>query len=145
MSGPDVNRLRPGSNAIGNFIIGVSPIGDIPTFDIWATIISQYANSDRLTTLISNFFQYVDQTVNMQSFFDLVWNVDTAQGWGLDVALRPALEPGAVVLRRAADEQLPALRLGLPRADLREGAGEHLRRLDQEHQPALAESLPEPW
>lgn len=85
MSGPDIDRPRPGSNAIGNFIIGVSPIGDIEEFDVWKTIISQYANSPILTQLILNMDSYLDQTLNFQSFFDLVWNVDTAQGWGLDV------------------------------------------------------------
>lgn len=85
MSGPDINRPRPGSNAIGNFIIGVSPIGDIIPFDYWDTIISQYANSPILTQLIANFDDYIDQTMNMQNFFDFIWNVDTAQGYGLDV------------------------------------------------------------
>lgn len=85
MSGPDINRPRPGSNAIGSFVIGVSPIGDIPPFDYWQTVISQYANSPILTALIANFAAYVDQTKNMDDFFDLIWNVDTAQGHGLDV------------------------------------------------------------
>lgn len=74
-----------GSNAIGSFTIGVSPIGTIPAFNWWKTVISQYANSIILTQLISNFDQYIDQTANFDAFFDLVWNVDTAQGWGLDV------------------------------------------------------------
>jgi hypothetical protein len=85
MSGPDINRPLPGSNAIGNFIIGVSPIGDIPALDYWRTIISQYANSPTLTQLIQNFDECVDQTINMSNFFDFIWNVDTAQGYGLDV------------------------------------------------------------
>ena len=85
MTGPDINRPRPGSNAIGNFTIGVSPIGDIPQFDYWQTIISQYANSPTLCQLIANFDECVDQTINMQNFFDAIWNVDTAQGYGLDV------------------------------------------------------------
>lgn len=85
MTGPDINRPRPGSNAIGSFQIGISPIGTVPLFDYWETIISQYANSPIITQLISNFFQYVDQTANMDAFFDNVWNIDTAQGEGLDV------------------------------------------------------------
>lgn len=85
MTGPDINRPRPGSNAIGDFVIGVSPIGTIPPFDFWATIISQYANSAVLTQMISNFFDYIDQTRNMDEFFDFIWNVDTAKGHGLDV------------------------------------------------------------
>lgn len=85
MSGPDINRPRPGSNAIGNFAIGISPIGDIPFFDYWSTVISQYANSPILTQLIADFDQCVDQTQNFENFFDFIWNIDTAQGYGLDV------------------------------------------------------------
>ena len=74
-----------GSNAIGSFVIGVSPLGDIPPFDVWRTIISQYANSPILTRLIEDIFDYLDQTANFDAFFDFIWNVDTAQGYGLDV------------------------------------------------------------
>jgi hypothetical protein len=75
----------PGSNGIGLFQIGVSPIGTIPTFDVWKTVISQYANSPILTGLIVNLFAYLDQTANIDLFFDNVINVLTAQGSGLDV------------------------------------------------------------
>lgn len=85
MSGPDVFRQRAGSNAIGSFTIGVSPIGDIESFDVWKTMLSQYANSPILTRLVENMDAYLDQTLNFQSFYDLVMNVDTAQGYGLDV------------------------------------------------------------
>lgn len=85
MSGPDINRPKPGSNAIGKFIIGVSPIGPIPSLDVWITIISQYANSPAITSLLINFFECVDQTQNLSDFFDFVWNIDTAKGHGLDV------------------------------------------------------------
>lgn len=74
----------PGSNAIGTFAIGGSPIGTIPPFDFWKTIISQYANSPRLVGIIESFFGAVDQTKNLDSFFDLMWNVYTAVGYGLD-------------------------------------------------------------
>ena len=74
-----------GSNAIGDFTIGVSPIGTISPFVFWTTVISQYANSPRLMTLIQNFDSYIDQTQNFDSFYDLMWNVATAQGYGLDV------------------------------------------------------------
>lgn len=85
MTGPDLNRPLPGSNGIGQFIIGVSPIGNITPFDYWQTIISQYANSPSLTALIGNFSAYIDQTQNMDAFFDMIWNVATAQGYGLDI------------------------------------------------------------
>lgn len=74
-----------GSNAIGTFAIGKSPVGSIPPFDIWETVISQYANSPILTSLITNFAEFIDPTANIEQFFDLVMNVDTAQGYGLDV------------------------------------------------------------
>lgn len=85
MTGPDVFRPKFGSNAIGSFTIGVSPIGSIESFDIWRTIISQYANSPILTRLVENMFSYLDQTTNFDNFFDMIMNVDTAQGYGLDV------------------------------------------------------------
>ncbi len=75
----------PGSNSIGRFIIGVSPIGTIPPFDVWETVQSQYANSQIITTLLTQFAGWMDQTQNFDSFFDLIFNVDTAQGYGLDV------------------------------------------------------------
>lgn len=83
MSGP--TYPSPGPNGIGAFSIGVSPIGTQPPFDYWDTVLSQYANSPILTQLIANFFQYIDQTQNMDAFFDNIWNIDTAVGYGLDV------------------------------------------------------------
>jgi hypothetical protein len=66
-------------------MIGVSPIGSIPSFDVWLTVISQYANSPILTTLITNLFEYLDQTYNLDALFDDIWNIDTARGYGLEV------------------------------------------------------------
>lgn len=87
MSGPPYPHPNPapGSNAIGTFQIGVSPIGTIPTFDFWTTVIAQYANSPILTGMIESFNAAMDLTKPLDSFYDLVWNVLTAQGWGLDV------------------------------------------------------------
>jgi hypothetical protein len=74
-----------GSNAIGLFGIGVSPIGSIPSFNPWDTIISQYANSLPITDLIEGWFQALDQTANFDLFYDNIFNVATAQGIGLDI------------------------------------------------------------
>lgn len=49
------------------------------------TIISQYSTAPTIGRLISNMNDYIDPSVNIDSFYDLVWNVDTAVGWGLDV------------------------------------------------------------
>lgn len=48
------------------------------------TIISQYANSPVICQLIANMNGYVDPAADIDAFYDLVWNVDTAQGFGLD-------------------------------------------------------------
>ena len=75
----------PGSNAIGSFIIGVSPIGTIPAFDPWATVISQYGNSDRVDDLVTSLNAALDLTSDFDNFYDLIWNVTTAEGVGLDI------------------------------------------------------------
>lgn len=85
MSGPDIDRPRRGFTIGVSTIGGLDPIGDVNIFDVWKTIISQYANSSILTQLILNMDAYLDPTDPLDSFFDLTWNVDTAQGWGLDV------------------------------------------------------------
>lgn len=54
-------------------------------FSVWDTILSQYANSPAMKQLIANANTYLDPAPNIVSFYDLVWNVDTAVGWGLDV------------------------------------------------------------
>ncbi len=75
----------PGSNAIGTGAIGIMQIGDIPAWDVWETVQSQYANSPIITTLLTNFAAFIDQTQNFTNFFDLIMNVDTAIRYGLDV------------------------------------------------------------
>ena len=90
------------SGGIGEFIIGVTPIGiettgpDYPLsvaapnslgvvpFSFWSTIIVQYANSPTITQLIGQFQQFLDQTTNLSNFYDDMWNVATARGYGLD-------------------------------------------------------------
>lgn len=86
MSGPPTPPAPiAGSNVIGKFKIGVSPIGTISPFVFWNTIISQYANSPILTQLIQNFDECIDQTQNFDNFYDDIWNIATAQGVGLDI------------------------------------------------------------
>lgn len=53
--------------------------------DVERTIISQYANSPTLVQLIANMNEYIDPRANMQAFYNAVWNVNTAVGFGLDV------------------------------------------------------------
>jgi hypothetical protein len=49
------------------------------------TIISQYANSPTLVQLVQNMNEYVDPSANIDAFYNAVWNVDTAVGFGLDI------------------------------------------------------------
>ncbi len=77
--------FTPGSNAIGTFSIGISPIGELSPYNPWASVISEYANSPILTAMIDSFNAAMDQTQNVENLYDMVWNVATAVGYGLDV------------------------------------------------------------
>ena len=89
MTGPPYPRYAqgaaPGQNAIGSFVIGVSPIGDIPAFDVWTTVIAEYSNSPIIDGIITSFAAAIDLTELMDAFFDNMFNPDTAVGYGLDV------------------------------------------------------------
>lgn len=52
--------------------------------DVEKTIISQYANSPTICQLIRNMNAHIDPQADIDNFFYWVWNVDTAQGFGLD-------------------------------------------------------------
>ena len=49
------------------------------------TVISQYANSPTLVQLVRNMDAYINPRADMDAFYSMVWNVDTAQGFGLDI------------------------------------------------------------
>jgi hypothetical protein len=49
------------------------------------TIISQYGNSATITQLIRNMNNYIDPRTDLDTFYNFVWNVDTAKGFGLDI------------------------------------------------------------
>lgn len=76
---------QPGSNAIGSFIVGQSPIGTISGFSVFSTIISQFVGPNPLTNIITSFAAAVDVTALFDSVYDNIWNIFTAQGYGLDV------------------------------------------------------------
>lgn len=57
----------------------------VPIFDPSITVIAQYANSPTMLQLIQNMAEYLRPDINLQTFFDFVWNVETAQDWGLDI------------------------------------------------------------
>jgi hypothetical protein len=49
------------------------------------TIISQYANSPTLAQLVRDMDAYIDPRADFDAFYETVWNVQTAQGFGLDI------------------------------------------------------------
>lgn len=49
------------------------------------TICSQYANSPTLLQLLTNMNDYIDPRRNLVEFYNFIWNVDTAIGFGLDI------------------------------------------------------------
>ena len=84
LSGPPYPHVpKSGSNGIGLFAIGIGQAGDIPPFDYWLTVMEQYANSPAITSVIGSLFAALDQTENANNFYDQVWNIDTATGYGL--------------------------------------------------------------
>ncbi len=50
-----------------------------------ATILSQYANSPKIMQLIENMNGYLDPTADLAAFYQWVWDLDQAQGFGLDI------------------------------------------------------------
>jgi len=48
------------------------------------TILSQFANSPALIALIEDYNAAVDPSAKLDAFYNKVWNIATAEGWGLD-------------------------------------------------------------
>lgn len=53
--------------------------------DVERTIISQYSNSATIVQLVKNMNGYIRQDTNFENFYNFVWNVNTAVGFGLDI------------------------------------------------------------
>ena len=73
------------SGVLVSYVISTGAPVVSSSFDARATVISQYANSPTLLQLVDSFAGYVDQSTNFANFYAFVWNVDTAQGFGLDI------------------------------------------------------------
>lgn len=54
-------------------------------FDPLATVASQYQNSPTILTLIDSLRQNIYPGDTFNEFYAYVWNIDTAQGFGLDI------------------------------------------------------------
>lgn len=53
--------------------------------NIITTIASQYATSPSILALIEAMNQYIDPSADLENFYNVVWNIETAQGFGLDI------------------------------------------------------------
>ena len=53
--------------------------------DAQGSILAQYANSPTITTIVDFINQWIDPTADLDSFYSVIWNVQTASGFGLDV------------------------------------------------------------
>lgn len=49
------------------------------------TIISQYGTSPVISQLVRNIDQYIDPRADLDTFYSYVWDISTAQGFGLDI------------------------------------------------------------
>lgn len=49
------------------------------------TLLSQYANSPAITGIVAAMNAWIDPTIDLDAFYHYVWNVQTAQGFGLDI------------------------------------------------------------
>lgn len=61
--------------------LGANPTG----FDAARTLISQYANSPTIGALIDALEEWFDPRANLLAFYNNVWNIDSAVGFGLDI------------------------------------------------------------
>jgi beta-lactam-binding protein with PASTA domain len=74
-----------GAGSLVSYVVSLGIAVPSSTFDFEQTVISQFANSPTLLQLVANMGQYLDMRSNFVEFFDFVWNVNTAQGFGLDI------------------------------------------------------------
>lgn len=72
------------SEALGAFVIGSTPLGTTP-FNWAKTVLWQYQASPTILALVASLAEAIDPTLDLDTFYDYVWNIETAQGFGLDI------------------------------------------------------------
>jgi hypothetical protein len=53
--------------------------------DFTATLLSQFATSPSITADVANWNAWIRPDIDLDNFYSYVWNVQTAQGFGLDI------------------------------------------------------------
>lgn len=54
-------------------------------YNVESTVLAQYANSPIISALVDDFNVWIDPTVNLIQFYNYLWNISTAVGFGLDI------------------------------------------------------------
>lgn len=62
-----------------------TPNAQVPYFDVLQTLLSQYANSPVILKLLGYFNEWLNPVGRFDAFYQDVWNILTARGYGLDV------------------------------------------------------------
>lgn len=87
-------QLTGPTGGVGTYQLSVAPSPAIAsqtmlvapwTLSITDTIVSQYANSPIMLSLLNAMNVAVDPKANLFNFYNFVWNVNTASGYGLSV------------------------------------------------------------
>lgn len=71
--------------ALGSGQLSWTGTADIALLSAMATVLAQYANSPAITALVDYMNQWIDPTAALDQFYNVIWNVETAQGIGLDI------------------------------------------------------------
>lgn len=53
--------------------------------DLRETFLSQYANSPIIIAIIEGMNDAIDPRQTIEEFYNMLWNLETARGWGLDI------------------------------------------------------------
>lgn len=53
--------------------------------DLKETLLSQYANSPVIISIIETMNEAIDPNYTIDNFYNILWNLRTATGWGLDI------------------------------------------------------------
>jgi hypothetical protein len=73
---------------VGDVIPNIGIVSDVyvqEVMDYKNTVISQYGNSPTLLALVQSAIDAINPYINLDNFYNDVWNIETARGWGLDV------------------------------------------------------------
>ena len=71
--------------SIGEGGIGTTLVIGGNAFDWQATVLSQYANSPTLVGIVGSFAEAMSLKSELDAFYDDVWDISEATGYGLDV------------------------------------------------------------